>query len=175
MPGAPQWPNAPACYGWLALDRRGRWRLQGEPVTHRGLINFLDTHYDCDEKGCWFVQNGPQRVFVTLAGTPWIFRREGETFASHNGRPAGETRGILVDREGNFYLDATLGVGLIDDRDLPALLTECTDAWGKTAEETHFAALLEGQGGVSWRGFELTLIDAGELPGRFTFVTDPQA
>jgi hypothetical protein len=33
-------PEVPACYGWLSLDRRGRWRLRGETVTHAGLKAF---------------------------------------------------------------------------------------------------------------------------------------
>ena len=32
-----RWPNVPAVYGWMSLDRRGRWCLQGEPVVHRTL------------------------------------------------------------------------------------------------------------------------------------------
>jgi hypothetical protein len=61
-----RWPNVPACYGWLSLDRRGRWRLRGEAVTHAGLKDFLNRQYAHDEDGNYFVQNGPQRVFVEL-------------------------------------------------------------------------------------------------------------
>ena len=75
-----KWPNVPACYDWLSLDRRGDWRLQGERVMHSGLINFINRQYGCDESGCWFLQNGPQRVFVNLAYTPWVFRRDGDGF-----------------------------------------------------------------------------------------------
>ena len=71
-----RWPNVPACYDWLSLDRRGDWRLQGERVTHRGLIEFMNRQYGSDETGRWFVQNGPQRVYVELAATPWIFHRQ---------------------------------------------------------------------------------------------------
>ena len=173
-PGAPHWPQVPACHGWLGLDRRGRWRLQGEPVSHRGLLAFLDANYASDENGCWFVQNGPQRVFVTLAATPWVFRRETDRFVSHNGRPAGTIRGLLVDHEGSFYLDAELGCGLLDDRDLATLLAECTNVRGESAGEADFAALLAGQGGVFWRGLAVLLVAADDLPRRFAFVTDPQ-
>ena len=69
-----KWPNVPACYDWLSLDRRGDWRLQGERVTHHGFIALLNRQYGVDEHGCWFVQNGPQRVFVRLDYTPWVFR-----------------------------------------------------------------------------------------------------
>ena len=82
-----KWPNVPACYEWLSLDRRGDWRLQGERVTHRGLIDFLNKQYASDESGRWFVQNGPQRVFVALACTPWVFRKQEHRFIAHTGEP----------------------------------------------------------------------------------------
>ena len=25
-----KWPNVPHCYGWLALDARGNWRMRDE-------------------------------------------------------------------------------------------------------------------------------------------------
>ena len=28
-----KWPNVPAVYGWLTLDRRGNWLLQGERIV----------------------------------------------------------------------------------------------------------------------------------------------
>lgn len=46
-----QWPKVPACYGWLSLDRRGCWRLKGQVISHRGLISFINSHYDAD--GSW--------------------------------------------------------------------------------------------------------------------------
>ena len=56
-----KWPNVPACYEWLSLDRRGDWRLRGERVTHRGLIDFINRQYAVDETGRGVVHNGPQR------------------------------------------------------------------------------------------------------------------
>ena len=29
-----KWPNVPHVYGWLALDRRGVWRIKGDAVTN---------------------------------------------------------------------------------------------------------------------------------------------
>ena len=95
-----KWPNVPACYEWLSLDRRGDWRLQGERVSHRGLIDFMNRQYGVDERGAWFVQNGPQRVFVDLAATPWVFRRQGDEFFAHTGQPVGEIRQLFIDESG---------------------------------------------------------------------------
>ncbi len=163
-----KWPNVPACYEWLSLDRRGDWRLQGERVTHRGLIDFLNRQYASDESGRWFVQNGPQRVYVDLACTPWIYRREGDAFISHTGQPAGEIKRFYLDAEGNLLIDAQLGIGLLDDRDLAAFLAECRDADGGIAEEAAFLALMSGaDSGLQWQRHRLcplTATAAAALP-----------
>jgi len=78
-----KWPDVPDVFGWLRLDRRGNWRVRGasegrEPVFgtvgNRALKAFIDRNYACDERGRWFFQNGPQRVFVQLAYAPFVFR-----------------------------------------------------------------------------------------------------
>jgi hypothetical protein len=79
-----KWPNVPDCFGWLALDRRGQWRMRneyiqanqlpGEVITHAGLNDFISRNYASDDLGRYFFQNGPQRVFITLDATPWIAR-----------------------------------------------------------------------------------------------------
>jgi len=171
-----KWPDVPACYDWLSLDRRGDWRLQGERVTHSGLIAFINRQYGCDESGCWFLQNGPQRVFVTLASTPWVFRREGEHFVSHTGQPAGALRAIYLDGEGNVLLATELGIGLLDDRDLTQFLGECCDSDGHPADEEAFLALLqEGTPGIFRHGLALERIEVADLPRRFCFNPHPAA
>lgn len=116
-----RWPNVPDCRGWLSLDRRGRWRLQGSLVTHAGLAEFIGRHYGRHESGAWFMQNGPQRVWVELAATPWIFRLAGDGFTTHTGVPAGRIGAAwLVDGE-SLCLLGECGLGLVDDRDLQAL------------------------------------------------------
>ena len=69
-----KWPNVPAVYGWLALDRRGRWLLRDEPIANRAAVRFIDRNYGVDDGGRWYFQNGPQRVFVRLDYTPWVLR-----------------------------------------------------------------------------------------------------
>jgi hypothetical protein len=170
-----KWPNVPACYDWLSLDRRGDWRLQGERVTHRGLIEFINRQYACDEAGRWFLQNGPQRVFVRLAATPWIFRRDGDALLSHTGQPAGALRAAYLDDGGNLLFDSELGCGLLDDRDLAATLAECRRTDGTAAEEGDFLALMQGEAAdIAWRQLALTPIAANQLPQRFSFDPDPR-
>jgi hypothetical protein len=171
-----KWPNVPACYDWLSLDRRGDWRLQGERITHSGLINFINRQYGCDESGCWFLQNGPQRVFVSLAYTPWVFHRDADRFVSHTGQAAGTLQGIYLDEEGNLLLAAELGVGLLDDRDLPRFLAECRDATENVPEETAFLDLMKGQNPlIYWQQMQIQSIAAVDVKKHFKFNPQPQA
>ena len=96
-----KWPNVPAVYGWLALDRRGQWSIKSavpggsaaaaaefEPVTNPKLIEFIGRNYAHDEQGRWFFQNGPQRVYVKLDYTPLVYRIANPhtlTFETHTG------------------------------------------------------------------------------------------
>ena len=171
-----KWPNVPACYDWLSLDRRGAWRLQGERITHRGLIQFINRQYGCDESGCWFVQNGPQRVFVALAYTPWIFRREADGLVSHTGEASGTVKAIYLDEGGNLLLETELGIGLLDDRDLPRFLAECRMLDGQPVDDPAFIALQEtGQGDIAWQGLPIQSIAAVDLPKRYKFNPAPKA
>jgi hypothetical protein len=172
-----KWPNVPACYDWLSLDRRGDWRLQGERVTHRGLIDFMNRQYGGDDSGCWFVQNGPQRVFVELAYTPWVFRREGDGFVSHTGQAAGAVSAVYLDEGGSILLHAEPGIGLLDDRDLARFFGECcAAATGDVADDHTLLELMRGDDGspVRWRDIPLQRIAAVDVPERFNFSRRPQ-
>ena len=170
-----KWPNVPACYDWLSLDRRGDWRLQGERVTHSGLIQFINRQYGGDESGCWFLQNGPQRVFVALAYTPWVFRREGAGFVSHTGAPSGQLKALYLDEDGNLLLETELGIGLLDDRDLAGILAECRTDNGELASDEAIIHLMEtGSGDIRWQNLPIQTIAAADLPKRFNFNPNPR-
>lgn len=169
-----RWPQVPACYGWLSLDRRGRWRLQGEPVTHAGLIAFMNRQYGTDGQGRWFLQNGPQRVFAALAYTPWVFRLEGDGgLTAQTGEAAGPVSGVWLDEEGNVLLLAAQGIGLLDDRDLGRFVGECRHADGSAADEESLLAALAGGPPVTWRGTRVAGIRREDVAGRFGFVAEP--
>ena len=95
-----KWPNVPDCYGWLGLDARGRWYLRddatqaqgpfpqvkGSLLEHEKLIEFIERNYEPDAQGQWFFQNGPQRVYVELEATPFIWRIQPDfAVLSHTG------------------------------------------------------------------------------------------
>src|SRR5262245_34662473 len=112
-----RWPNVPAVYGWLDLDRRGNWLIKGERIGNAALREFIARNYERDERGCWYFQNGPQRVFVKLAYTPLVVHYEGECLVDHCGRPF-VARKAFQDEEGSVLLESEGGIALLDDRDL---------------------------------------------------------
>lgn len=121
--GMARWPDVPAVYDWLALDRRGNWLLR-EPGSERfsrignaALRDFMARNYAADTLGRWFFQNGPQRVYVKLAYTPLVVHYEGEALFDHCGRPV-EALETYLDDEGSLLILGQRGIGLLDDRDL---------------------------------------------------------
>ena len=131
-----KWPSVPHCYGWLGLDTRGNWYMRderaqahgafrgggapakGSLLKHDKLIEFIARNYEADAQGCWFFQNGPQRVYVELELTPWVWRL-GSDFSvrSHTGRVA-IPRACWLDELGRVYLDTDIGFGLVHTLDV---------------------------------------------------------
>ncbi|MBP6898696.1 MAG: DUF2946 family protein [Burkholderiaceae bacterium] len=130
-----KWPNVPHCHGWLALDARGDWymrderiqragpfpQVKGSRIEHDKLKAFIHRNYGHDDAGQWFFQNGPQRVYVQLEATPWIWRLQWQGDApavtSHTGLPARVT-GSWLDEAGRLYLATELGLGLVHSQDM---------------------------------------------------------
>ena len=125
-------PNVPDCYGWLGLDARGRWFMRddaaqaagdfpqsrGSWLRHEKLIDFIGRNYESDDEGRWFFQNGPQRVYVELECTPWVWQVLPDyRLQSHTGlqTSAGE---CLLDEEGRLYIASPQGLGLVHSQDM---------------------------------------------------------
>jgi hypothetical protein len=131
-----KWPDVPDCYGWLGLDKRGQWwmrddRVQalgafqsGQPgakgslLQHEKLINFIQRNYEADATGCWYFQNGPQKVYVELEATPHIWRIENDFSMVDLSGVLAEVNKMLVDENGLVYLDTTRGFGLVHTLDV---------------------------------------------------------
>jgi hypothetical protein len=131
-----KWPNVPHCQGWLGLDARGNWYMRddqaqaagpfaggntaskGSLLKHDKLIEFIQRNYESDAAGQWFFQNGPQRVYVELEATPWIWRVASDwEITAHTGAQARAQR-CIVDEHGRLYLDTELGFGLVHTLDM---------------------------------------------------------
>ena len=180
-----KWPDAPAVFGWLGLDRRGRWRLEGERIGNEAANRFIDRNYARDEAGRWFFQNGPQRVFVTLEYAPFVYRLDDAgTLTAHTGRTARTARAAFLDEGQNLTVVTDLGPGLVDDRDLEALSERLGFPDGApmdddTREERLAEAAAGGRApdlGLAWEGGGVTPIGfilEAELPARLGFVRTP--
>ena len=126
-----KWPNVPHCYGWLALDARGQWRMRdercqalnlpGDVIRHQTLIDFINRNYQCDDQGCWYFQNGPQRVYVELEATPFIVRTTETGLQMHTGKTMPPITRAYLDEIGRLILRSDKVIALVDDRDM----TEC--------------------------------------------------
>ena len=140
-----KWPDVPDVYGWLSLDRRGNFLIRNERIGNRALRDFISRNYQADARGCWYFQNGPQRVFVALAYTPLVLHFEGEALFDHCGRPFLPDQ-AFVDDEGSVLMRGNQGIGLLGDRDLAT---------------------------YAERARELASIPCGLVPAHFGFVTNP--
>lgn len=192
-----KWPNVPAVYGWLALDRRGQWSIKSavpggaagaaaafEPVTHPKLIEFIGRNYAHDEQGRWYFQNGPQRVYVTLAYTPLVYRiarTNPRAFETHAGAVCAKLQAAYMDEAGNLLLVTEHGPGVLFDRDLARGLEALSYADGHALEEEQLLALIEEGGDAAGVYFNtgaarlpLALIKAEEVPRRLGYVREPR-
>jgi hypothetical protein len=140
-----KWPNVPDCFGWLGLDARGNWYMRddraqslgsfasgvpgakGSRLQHEKLIAFIERNYAADDQGRWYFQNGPQRVYVELEATPWVWRMQSDYCVhSHTGL-ATQVVDCLVDERGWLYLETPLGLGLVHTLDV-GIAAEALDA-----------------------------------------------
>lgn len=179
-----KWPDVPAVYGWLALDRRGDWRIKGERLGHRKAIAFVNRNYGADDSGCWFFQNGPQRVYVRLEYTPWVYRLSArDELYTHTGQAVKNIESVFLDNEGNLLLNTAEGVGLLDDRDLDALSALLDlNRRGAGAEQIEDAVTQTRSGKQSglvliWRGRSMQVrhVKRTDVASLFGFSPNPES
>lgn len=185
--GIARWPDVPAVFDWLSLDRRGSWRLRGAPLSNPTLVAYINRNYAADETGRWFFQNGPQRVYVTLEYAPFVYRVEGApprlSFFAHTGESAVDLRRAWLDEGGSLLLETELGPGLVHDHDLGGVLGAFVDRTGRALEdgelECAVQAMQAGQGAAVWLAagdhvIAVQPIAAAHVPGVLHFEQTPQ-
>lgn len=161
-----KWPHVPDCVGWLGLDERGDWYMRddrvqaqgafpaakGARIEHEALKAFIHRNLGADALGQWFFQNGPQRVFIELANTPWVWRvSEQGGLVSSTGQAA-QLNWTGLDESGRLYAHTPRGLGLVHSQDI----------W-LASEHLQKGAWPEPEA-VQWQ----------DLPQRFGFVRSPQ-
>jgi hypothetical protein len=182
-----KWPNVPHCYGWLALDARGHWRMRderaqhfnlpGDKLSNAALVGFITRNYAVDERGCWYFQNGPQRVYVQLEATPWIVRTDPAAgWRLHTGAPLGPLESVLLTDAGALILRSGDVVAQLDDRDVADVLPRLR-LDGAPAGDDVLLEWLAGRadGALSLDGVAVERIAADQLAARFGFVSVPSA
>jgi hypothetical protein len=164
-----KWPNVPHCLGWLALDARGDWymrddrvqragpfpQVKGSRIRHDKLIDFIARNYESDAQGCWFFQNGPQRVYVELEAAPLVWRLlwQGNelTVTSHAGHSAVARQEPWLDEAGRLFLHSEHGFGIVHTQDMLEV-ARAIESGRWTPRELAFA----------------------QMPARFAYVLSPQ-
>ena len=161
-----KWPNVPACFGWLGLDARGQWFLRddatqaagvfplskGDLLVHSKLLAFIGRNYAADAQGQWYFQNGPQRVYVELECTPWIWRVQTDgQLQTHTGLAA-QAEHCLTDAEGRVYFSSDIGLGLVHSNDVLQIADE-----------------------IERGDWSLRSVHAAQLAAEFGFVRSPAA
>ena len=179
-----KWPNVPAVFGWLGLTARGEWRLKGAPIDNAAIRTFIGRNYAGDEQGCWYFQNGPQRVYVKLDATPWIWRVDAQgTVSAHNGAPPQRAAGAALLDDGRLLLLTDLGPGLIDDRDAAWALRCVTDRTGTALNEQGLNRWLDGRDeafvaprllGLQGPALRIERLAFDALERRYGFVREPR-
>lgn len=148
-----KWPNVPHCYGWLALDGRGAWRMRdaaaqarglpGDKITHAALIAFIARNYTHDDCGNWFFQNGPQRVYVDLTTAPFIALTDPQHgFVLHTGQPFTTLTSAAMSTSGTLFLANNETVAAVNDLDLAECL-KLLEVDGHPVDDTYLLAWLE--------------------------------
>lgn len=188
-----RWPNVPAAYGWLSLSRRGQWRLHphgggwgteapepGESITSPQMLGFIGRNYQTDDRGCWFFQNGPQRVYVRLDGAPWILHTQPGPDAqlqlgTHTGQTYGPPSHWWLTHGGLLYTQSAQGAGLVQDHDLAPLLDHLHLADGRTLGDSLDSLTADQPTLIRLAGHEAPLgwLDDSEVTNTLGFVRFP--
>lgn len=187
-----KWPNVPHCYGWLALDARGGWRMRderaqalglpGDRIVHATLLGFINRNYTHDDHGRWYFQNGPQRVYVDLEAAPYIARTDpAQDFVLHTGEPMSTVDAAWLTEAGHMVLRSADRIAFVDDRDIAqciahlsidgvAVSDEMLLAWlANTAADSRSLCVT-----LANRKLAVQRIARDEIAAHFGFVQRPQ-
>ncbi|MBC7501992.1 MAG: DUF2946 family protein [Herminiimonas sp.] len=186
-----KWPDVPHCYGWLALDARGAWRMRdeqtqrlgqlGDKIAHVALLAFINRNYTHDEQGRWYFQNGPQRVYVDLEATPFIVHTDpAQGLVLHTREQLTDIDRIWLTSAGQLVLASGERVAQVDDRDVGQCMVHLVID-GMPASDEQIMAWIECKTEPAALMFEYAgsripvhHLDSEAIASEFGFVRKPQ-
>ena len=183
-----KWPDVPHCYGWLALDARGSWRMRDERAQHLGLtgdkviqaalLSFINRNYEVDERGCWYFQNGPQRVYLNLEATPFIARTDPEHgLVLQTGEAVARLHRAFMTETGELIVDSDGKIAQVDDRDVAQVMSALEMNGAEVSDDALMAWLENGHGNLALRYKDhlalLERIARDDVPAFFRFTRLP--
>jgi hypothetical protein len=168
-----KWPNVPALFGWLGLDRRGRWTIRGEIISRPQIIDTINPNYAADAHGRWYFQNGPQRGYVTLESAPLVLRTDGrDRLLTQTGLTVDEAEAAWLDENGALWLRSAHGPAVLEGEDLHWVLERLRGPRTPVDEDLLADALALPSGATT--KLSLRLGDASLPLGRLDFDAAPQ-
>lgn len=186
-----KWPNVPHCYGWLALDARGNWRMRderaqklklaGDRINNPALLGFINRNYLCDAQGRWYFQNGPQRVYVNIEATPFIARTDpAHGFILHNGDVVTSIDAAWITENGLLLLQSGDQIAQVDDRDMAQCLMRL-NVNGIPVDDDRLLAWLGEPSDTatvtlefSSKHYPVVRLEQDDIPKKFGFIPHPQ-
>jgi hypothetical protein len=187
-----KWPNVPHCFGWLALDARGAWRMRdersqaqnlpGDKIGNATLLGFINRNYMHDDNGRWYFQNGPQRVYIDLEATPYIAHTDpAHGFVLHTGEPFSAIEAAWITESGRLILKSGDKIAMLDDRDIAQCLTHLRMNDEAVSDE-QLLEWLAGEGSADKRltlvlengEVQIQRIKQDQLSAQFGFVARPR-
>ncbi|MFA5701925.1 MAG: DUF2946 family protein [Advenella sp.] len=195
-----KWPDVPAVYGWLSLDLNGKWKLHpagsyqpgkpGESISSPQINDFINRNYAATDKGEWFFQNGPQRVYVCLEYAPHVLHlaENSHTLETHTRQTIKTVQAWYLDEQGFLYAQTDLGAAIICGRDTTQVIEHFSirnsndpGTYQGSLSEKNLLELDQGQQlNVSYEhhpGYSATLrqIDSKQIPEKMHFIAYPIA
>ncbi|TJY65001.1 DUF2946 family protein [Sinimarinibacterium sp. CAU 1509] len=177
-----KWPNVPALFGWLSLDRRGRWRIRDEVITRPQIIDTINPNYAPDEHGRWYFQNGPQRGYVSLASAPLVLRVDANGHLhTHTGREVEYPTAAYLDEQGSVFVQTEHGPSAVDDNDLEWVLQHLSVNGQAIDDAALTTALAQTSGSTTALQLQLgpslirlQRLDFAEIPDVLGFIREPR-
>ena len=180
-----KWPNVPHCYGWLALDARGGWRMRderaqqlelpGDKLNQPTLLGFINRNYAADERGCWYFQNGPQRVYLNLEATPFIARTDPlQGLLVQTGEALGTIDRACITEKGELIVASGGKVAKVDDRDMAQMMQAMQIDGVPASDEALMAWMDGGPESLMLEQVPVERIRQVAVPEEFGFVQVPQ-